>query len=498
MRVHRVVFIVLAVLAGSRIAGAQTTSAPLARFISDLVAAGARIDSTAAIELGDFLIAPQLGGLPAQLNQSLGFQMSTFPFDMGLATSKPGFDSVPTHYGFGPSFSVRAGAIGRGKVSVSFNYQNVSLGWLDGIALRDSQMGFVLRPPASLQARFGRDAIHESLALRMQQDVATFGIVYGATDRLDIGVGVPIVHIEMEGQLQAGIFGSVYTLSPRTRNPVPVDAHFFDVYPSSPLQAGGCSTSAIDIQGVSHAPSDVALFDMVELAQRTVTRKCKASGIGDIVAHARYRLNASDSNALGVAVDAALPTGDADNLLGSGGTRVTGAVVWTGRAGRFLPHASAGYTYGIGHSSDLFNQVTSCTASTPAPPATRATTCTSVASPTLLDLKLPAEINVAGGTDIVFYRRLTIAADVFARRITDLNTFRVNDTTAPALQPGDPPVPGTLLQVKGTGANLLLAVAAAQVALTNRTVLKANLIIPMKGDGLTPRMGFGAGLGIRY
>ena len=501
MRAYKMLFLLLAFVASSRGAGAQTTTVPLARFISDLVAAGARTDSTAAVELGDFLIAQQLGGLPAQLNRSLGFQLATFPFDMGLATSAPGFESVPTHYGFGPSFAVRAGAIGRGKVSVSFNYQNVSFGWLDGIPIRDSQIGFVLRSPASAQSRFGRDVIHESLSLRMQQSVATFGLVYGATDRLDIGVGVPVMHLEMEGQVQARIFGAVPSLVPRNRVPgIPPDVHFFDVYPSTPQAASDCSRSAIDIQGVDHAPGEVALFDMVELASRTVTRKCKASGIGDIVGHVNYRLNSSESNALAVTVSAALPTGDADNLLGSGGTRVTGGVAWRGRSGRFLPHAAAGYTYGIGESSALFNSVTQCTASTPTPPATRATTCTAIASPTPLDLGLPAELNLAGGTDIVFYRRLTIGADLFARRIADLTKFQVSPTAAPVLQPGDPPVPGTLLQVKGTGATLMVAVASAQVALTDRTVLKTNMLIPMagKGDGLSSRMSFGFGLGVRY
>src|SRR5262249_24292027 len=150
-----------------------------------------------------------------------------------------------------------------------------------------------------------------------------------------------------------------------------------EVYPTTPGQFVGCNSTAIDIQGVNHAPSDVALFNMLELASRTITKKCSASGVGDIAANARYRITNSATNALAVAVDARLPTGDADNLLGSNGTRVTGAVIWSGRSGRLLPHASAGYTYGIGNSSGLFNEVTSCTGSTPQAPANRATTCAS-------------------------------------------------------------------------------------------------------------------------
>jgi hypothetical protein len=498
MRVRRLLFVVLAVVATARAASAQTTSLPLAQFISEIVASGARIDSTRAIELGDFLLAQQLGGIPAQLNLALGFQLATTPFDVGVDTSKPGFESVPIHYAFGPSFTAHAGTIGRGKVSVSFNYQNVSQGSLDGIKLSDSQLGFVLRSPSNLAPGFGRDLVQESLSLRLDEDVASFGLVYGVTDRLDIGVGVPIVHLEMEGQLRAQVFGaSPSNISPRPGT-LPGDVHFFDVYPVTPGQTSGCRSTSIDIDGNPHAPSQVALFDMVELATRTVTKKCEASGIGDIIGHVRYRVNSSETNQLAIGVDASLPTGDADNLLGSNGTRVTGAVAWTGQSGRFLPHVSAGYTYGIGDFSASFNQVTSCAATTAALPATRATTCTTVQNPTPLDLKIPSEINFAGGTDIVFYRRLTIGADVFGRRIQDLTKFDVNPSTAPALQAGDPVVAGTLLQVKGTGATLLVGVASAQVALTPRTVLKANLMFPVKGDGLSPRMAFGAGLGVRY
>jgi hypothetical protein len=189
----------------------------------------------------------------------------------------------------------------------------------------------------------------------------------------------------------------------------------------------------------------------------------------------------SGANALAASVDARLPTGDQDQLLGTGGTRTTAALIWSGQAGRFIPHANVGYTWSAGHGSALFNTVAD-----------------GVSSPAPLNLKLPAEFDVAGGTDIVFFSRLTVAVDAFARRVQNLSKFSVNSSTAPALSPGDPSVPGTLLQTNGTGATLLVGMAAAQVALTNRTVLKANIMFPLFGDGLTPRVGFGAGLGIRY
>lgn len=478
-RVTRVVLTLCAVLASST---ARAQEPPLARFLTDLVSAAGRIDSRVSNERGDFLIASQLGGLPAQLNQALGMQLATFPLDMGLNTSKPGSEGVPTHYGFGPAFTVHAGSVGRGKVSVSFNYQNTSFGALDGITLDSGDLGFVLKPPANLQSQFGRDVLHESLSLRIQQDVATLGIVYGATDRLEIGIGVPLVHLELEGQVQSQVFRAV---GASTSN-----AFFFDVYPVKPDILPRCSTTAVNISQEPDLPPVVPQagtaptfvpFDMVELASRIVGRRCTASGLGDVVAHGRIRVTSSDTNAVAVSVDARLPTGDADQLLGSGGTRTTASVAWSGQAGRFMPHVNVGYTRSFGNASALFNTVAN-----------------GVASPTPFDLKIPDEINIAGGTDIVFLRRLTVGVDAFARRVQDFRRVRVDTTTAAALSAGDPPVPGTLLRDDGTGANLMLGVAAAQVALTDRTVLKANVMFPLFGDGLRPRVGFGAGLGFRY
>jgi hypothetical protein len=480
-RVMRIILTLCAALALSPSARAQEPT-PLARFVTDLVGAAAHIDAKTTNERTDLLVASQLGAMPSQLNQALGFQLATFPIDLGLNTSKPGFESVPSQYAFGPAFSVHAGSVGRGKVSVSFNYQNTSFGSLDGIGLDSGQMGFVLKPPASLQSQFGRDVLHEALSLRVQQDTATFGIVYGATDRLEIGIGVPIVHLELEGQIQSQVY--------RALGASPSDKYFFDVYPVSPVHTARCISSSINIAAtpdsevvipqVGTAPTLVRR-DMVELDSRIVGRKCDASGLGDVVVHGRVRVTASETNAVGISVDARLPTGDADQLLGTGGTRTTAAVAWSGQSGRFLPHASVGYTFSVGDASSVFNTVGD-----------------GIASPTPFDLKLPDEINFAAGTDIVFFRRLTIAGEAFGRRIKDLARFRVDSTTAAALSAGDPLVPGTLLQSNGTGATLLVGVGAAQVALTDRTVLKANVMFPLFGDGLKPRVAFGAGLGFRY
>jgi hypothetical protein len=261
-----------------------------------LIASAARVDArvgndivpvSSSNDLTDFIVAAQQGATPALLNQAVGVQLSTFPFDPGLDISSPGIDGVPALFGFAPSFTMHAGALGRGRMSVSFNYQNTTFGSLDGIGLDSGEMGFIFHTPPAFRAQFGNDVLQEQLSYRLQRDTGTFSLIYGATDRLDIGIAIPIVHVQAEGQVTAQIFRGP-GINPAT--------HYFDVYPGTPLPAAGCATSAIDVptlvragQPLPDTTSQNVPFDMVQLDSRTVYRRCTANGLGDVILHGRYR-----------------------------------------------------------------------------------------------------------------------------------------------------------------------------------------------------------------
>ncbi len=492
----------LAVLAPATAADAQV---PMSRFFSDLIASAARVDArmgqicldpsgnvvsgacappNATVPIGqnnltDFIVAAQQGTTPAMLNQGIGLQMSMFPFDPGLDMSSPGIDGVPALFGFAPSFTMHAGSIGRHKMSVAFNYQNTTFGSLDGIGLDSGQMGFVFHAPSSLQPQFGNDVLQESLAYRLQRDTGTFSLVYGVTDRFDIGVAVPIVHLQAEGQVTAQIFRAPGS-DPAT--------HYFDVYPATPESAPGCATSSIDVptlvrfgQPLPDTTSQNVPFDMVQLDSRTVYRRCSANGLGDVIVHGRYRFAALGVQGFGASVDVRLPTGNKDELLGTGATRTTAAIVWSARVGRrFAPHASVGYTFSFGNSSALFNDVPG-----------------SGLAPSPLDLKVPDELDFAVGTDVLVLRRLTAAIDVFGRRIPDMQRFDLAPASS-VLLPGDPQVPGTVLVAAGTGINTLVGLGTGQVAISERVLLKGQVLFPIWGDGLAPRVSVGMGLGYRF
>jgi hypothetical protein len=483
-RHHTIGFAVAFALACSRVADAQTPPAPtpqmpMSRFVTDLITAGGLVDSTRANNLPAFLAASELGRVPAELNQSIAMQITTFPFDRGLDTSAPGALDVPSHSALGPGFVVHAGAIGRGRLSASFNYQNTSFGSLDGTSFDSGQMGFVFKPPAAVQSAFGQNVLQEQMALRLEREAATFSLVYGATNRLDLGLAIPFVRVDMEGRLQSNLYRGAGA-SP--------DRYYFDVYPGTPAQAPGCSTSSFDIVAVNRAEQPPvnfvnAPYDMVQLATRTVYRRCTANGLGDVVAHGRFRLTPSAAaHALAVSLDAELPTGNADQLLGTGTTRTTAAVIWSRQTGRVAPHATVGYTHSFGKTTSQFNTVL--------PDGTP--------SPNPISLRLPDEINFSVGADVVFFRRLTTTLNLYGRRLQDLHRFSVDGSTAAAFGPGESPVPGTLTVEDGTGLDLLLGVIGAQVSLTDRTLLKGNVIVPAFGDGMKPRFGVGVGVGFRY
>jgi hypothetical protein len=70
-----------------------------------------------------------------------------------------------------------------------------------------------------------------------------------------------------------------------------------------------------------------------------------ASGIGDIAVRAKLRLLKQDGGGVAVGLDARLPTGDKEALLGAGVARTLVSGIWSTTVGSFSPHASAGFEY---------------------------------------------------------------------------------------------------------------------------------------------------------
>ena len=130
----------------------------------------------------------------------------------------------------------------------------------------------------------------------------------------------------------------------------------------------------------------------------------------------------SGGNALAAAIDLRLPTGDEDDLLGTGATQTKFQLIASGEYGLFAPHASFGYTFSNGEVSDL-------TADVDEHRRVGRARQTSTIPPPSFDPSVPDEVNYTFGFSAAAHPRLTLGFDFIGRTIRDVFRFDVGDRT---------------------------------------------------------------------
>jgi hypothetical protein len=272
---------------------------------------------------------------PVQVNQSLLTLLATYPtgtpaggftyiFDPALGSLTRSSDS------FGPSFAERALTTGRGKVSVGFGYQHAAYDTFEGLNLRQRdtseslnrrQRGITFyiphtdccRPGAAaastpdgsrLTPPFEGDLIRAALALEVASDTSIVFASFGVTDRLDIGLAVPFVRVEVN----ASVLARIERLS------------------------------------TADDPS-VHAFEGADPDQRLFRLSGVAAGLGDIVVRGKYALTSGRPFGLAAAVETRVPTGDESNLLGTGGVQTKVLGIASFHRGPISPHVNVGYTF---------------------------------------------------------------------------------------------------------------------------------------------------------
>jgi hypothetical protein len=158
---------------------------------------------------------------------------------------------------FGPFFLQRSLTIGRNQTSIDVSYQTAHFTRLDGRALRDGTL-------VATASRLRGESLPfdlEQLSLELDARTFTASATHGLTDRIDLTVAVPLVSLALKGA--------------RT-----------DIYRDLPsLQA---------------------------------TADATASGLGDILVGGKYNVWRRGGSGVAVGADVRLPTGDEQNLLGTG------------------------------------------------------------------------------------------------------------------------------------------------------------------------------------
>jgi hypothetical protein len=255
------------------------------------------------------------------IQRQVGSQISLFPIGSSSGGFTYQYDATlgtfsRTTQSFGPAFAERAETIGRKKLSVGMNYLHSSYTSLDSKDLQNGDVSFILEhqqlsPPSFVSG----DIIQAALDMKLSSDTTVWYGNFGVTDRLDVGISVPIVHVSMDVTYHATIRDyATHITAPTT--------HLF---------ANGQKTS--DFSGTG-----------------------SATGVGDILLRAKYGIPTTSPVHMAALLDVRVPSGNTDNMLGSGATLTQFSFVTSAVGKTISPHFNIGYTV-AGGSSSVTNQI---------------------------------------------------------------------------------------------------------------------------------------------
>ena len=383
-----------------------------------------------------FVSQPNAQETLRQLNRGIAAQLSTFP--LGSSSSGFTYDFDPelgvfnrSTETFGPVFAERALTAGKGKLSFGVNHLSASYDRFEGQDLEEGDIKLYLlhedlAAPGRLNTAtwFEGDIIESALSIDLQNDTTVLYANYGVTDRFDVGVAVPYVRLDMTARIDA-------TIERLSTAADPFEVHVF--------------------------PGD---GDLTESFVETGS----AEGIGDMVVRGKYNFYRGPSANVALATDLRLPTGNTDDLLGSGATQVKLYAI-AGYAGkRFAPRASWGYTFSSG-GADFMGE-------------------------------LPDEIAYTAGFDAGLHSRVTLTADFVGRTLLDADRLVLAEQTFEAVTRTDPAVQTTtrLTPTIVTGnVNVLLGSVGLKVNPVGRLLLVGNVLLAIGEGGLqdevTPVLG---------
>ena len=376
----------------------------------------------------------------------------TYKFDETLGTFRR---TTPS---FGPVFAERAVTMGRNRFNAGFSYQHTTYQSFEGQSLNDGAIKFYLRHEECCSSGTGGgtggggggsgggggpivtpndtrfdppfegDLIEAALSMKTSTDTAVFSLNYGLTDRWDVGVLLPLVHVKLEADVQATIIRLSTANDPLT--------HTFE--------AGNPAAT-----------------------QKTFHEGGSATGLGDVVLRSQYRFLDFAGGGVAGGIDVRMPTGDQNNLLGAGGQTKMFAIV-SGGNGRFMQHANFGYTATWGSVPNA------------GPLATLGG-----------DLPLPDELNYAAGLEFVAESRLTIVGDILGRTLRDAGRLDIVSKPFQYVTRNGGPVQTISFDEfapRSGNLNLTLGTIGAKFNPTGNLLISASVLFPISSDGLKSRV----------
>jgi hypothetical protein len=256
------------------------------------------------------------------LTNSIGSNVANVPVSAtsgGTTFSFQGGVPTRTSTSAGPIFGERAQTLGRGRMLAGLSRTGVRFKTLRGVDLDHLRFTFthansdfpgcdsIAGGDCSLLGvpTLENETIDLNLALDIDLTVTGFLLTYGVTDRVDVGVALPLVSVSLNGTSNAQVnpFGP------------PPAVHFFGGTPDNPIL-----TASRSVEG-------------------------STTGLGDVDGRVKINLRRAEPLSVAVLADVRFPTGSESNLLGSGAFAARGLAILSARFGNFSPHANVGYLY---------------------------------------------------------------------------------------------------------------------------------------------------------
>lgn len=359
-----------------------------------------------------------------QVSAQIGLQLANVPLGSSGGGLTYGFDSTlgtfsRTTETFGPAYAERAATVGADRYAVGVNYVHRSYTALDGLDLPNGDIRFNLFHERLTPASYVEgDVVQVGVRMRLTSDAAVFHARYGVTDNFDVGMSLPVVRVRMDLVYRARI----------------LDFATGTVSPSTHLFGNGSKTQDFNASG-------------------------DASGLGDIVLRGRYSFASRGAPGVAAGLDLRLPSGDADNMLGTGATQTRFFFIASGR-GRVSPHVNLGYTVSSGNAA------------------------------------VPNEVTYASGVELGASPRVTLLFDVFGQTSSDALRVQNRATVHTFRQGPTAPIERTTLTSVAVSPSTLtsgMGAVGAKINVWRNALVSANVLVPIAHAGLRSRASFVAG-----
>jgi hypothetical protein len=185
---------------------------------------------------------------------------------------------------FGPFLVQRALTTGKHQLTFGMSYQHATFDSIDGRSLRD---GRLVATASELDGESQPFDV-ETISLLLDTSTTTLSAHWGWTDRLETSAALPLIRLSLSGQR-------------------------LDTYRGH--------------------------------AQIQATVAAAASGPGDMVVRTKYSLVGSGATGVAIGTDVQFPTGDEENLLGTGEATVAPRIMGSFERARFAVHGDAAYVF---------------------------------------------------------------------------------------------------------------------------------------------------------